>query len=1078
MRWGRFSRYSTWSSLLFSALLILCGARASGQDSSTFRLAPGGTQTFRADARNGEALPIRFVQVSGAISVTCLVPESCTNSTRTNPAGMQSAISFLVFGTEEQTASFSIQNLSKTGPASVLVFTGASQTISGRDRIEADAEFSLAGAEAIRLKRDPARAEEALTLYDHAIAAWLSIDDKPRLAQSQIWKAMFLGFSQNDLTGAQPLMLDATRLADVLEVAEAANCWKVAGYISAGLAKYDSAEMDYDNALRLFSQTGDQLNQEIILDNKARLARQLGRSDDALANATRAAALALSIGDLQRQLSIAEELGSIYIERGELKSAYDAYQQALILLKTTSYGFVEGYIWSDLGVLYTLIHDFDRARDALDQATAYWQKHESLAGQINTLDDYGDLLLQQNQPDRARVSLNQGLNLAEAHALSRQQVFLLRGIGESYLRSNPRQSQLALDKALVIAKQINQGDELAELYCSLGDLSAIQKKWAAARNLYETCRIDAIAAKSQYDIIRAEGSLARVAFQSLALEEALRHVDIAIGAIESMRGHLSEENLKTAFFSSMHSYYDLDIAVSMGLDKLHPGEGYAWKAFLVAERARSRLLLDQMMAAGAFPITAVSPALLAQHAEITRELLLAEQTRSHLEGSAHTRSANLISERVIRLTREEESIRRLISTRTAADPTAIAEANSLSLKSIQDSLLAPHTALLEYWIGERSSFLWVINSSEFHHYNLASASVLAQKTAILTRDLYRSAVPDPSIGAEERDSYRARAQEATNADAELLGSALLPPGSLTAGTRRLLLVQDEAALSVPFAALRYKFPKAASLAQLFIVVSEPSATSLLQLLEHPESSRPWKIAVFANPVSSLTDPRIKGALKDASVRSSDSHHATDLYLGIRSATLPQLPFAGQEADFIVSTYGRENTFVMSGFHASVDAFKSLDWSSFTIGHFATHAILNQQRAELSGLVLSILDTGGAAQGGMLWYGDISQLHLPLDLVVLSACETANGERVPGEGLLGLSHAFMAAGSQRVLGTLWKVDDEATADWMRLFYLNLKRSRSPADALHQAQLQMSQNPRWHSPYYWAGFTLEGNWHAIP
>jgi CHAT domain-containing protein len=112
------------------------------------------------------------------------------------------------------------------------------------------------------------------------------------------------------------------------------------------------------------------------------------------------------------------------------------------------------------------------------------------------------------------------------------------------------------------------------------------------------------------------------------------------------------------------------------------------------------------------------------------------------------------------------------------------------------------------------------------------------------------------------------------------------------------------------------------------------------------------------------------------------------------------------------------------------------------------------------------------------YGDISHLHTPVELVVLSACETANGERVPGEGLLGLSHAFMAAGSQRVLGTLWKVDDEATAAWMRLFYLDLKRSKSPADALRQAQMQMATDSRWHSPYYWAGFTLEGNWHAIP
>jgi CHAT domain-containing protein len=115
---------------------------------------------------------------------------------------------------------------------------------------------------------------------------------------------------------------------------------------------------------------------------------------------------------------------------------------------------------------------------------------------------------------------------------------------------------------------------------------------------------------------------------------------------------------------------------------------------------------------------------------------------------------------------------------------------------------------------------------------------------------------------------------------------------------------------------------------------------------------------------------------------------------------------------------------------------------------------------------------------MLWYSDICRVHMPLDLVVLSACNTALGEAVPGEGFVGLTQAFFSAGSQRVLGTLWPVDDQATSEWMRRFYLALRSTRSPARAMGMAQREMAADPQWKAPYYWAGFVLAGDWRPLP
>jgi CHAT domain-containing protein len=101
--------------------------------------------------------------------------------------------------------------------------------------------------------------------------------------------------------------------------------------------------------------------------------------------------------------------------------------------------------------------------------------------------------------------------------------------------------------------------------------------------------------------------------------------------------------------------------------------------------------------------------------------------------------------------------------------------------------------------------------------------------------------------------------------------------------------------------------------------------------------------------------------------------------------------------------------------------------------------------------------------------------LGAELVVLSACRTALGRQIRGEGLVGLTRGFMYAGAQQVLASLWKVDDLATAELMQRFYRGLlKRGLRPAAALRAAQLELASSPRWSAPYYWAGFVLQGDW----
>ena len=126
-------------------------------------------------------------------------------------------------------------------------------------------------------------------------------------------------------------------------------------------------------------------------------------------------------------------------------------------------------------------------------------------------------------------------------------------------------------------------------------------------------------------------------------------------------------------------------------------------------------------------------------------------------------------------------------------------------------------------------------------------------------------------------------------------------------------------------------------------------------------------------------------------------------------------------------------------------------------------------------MFSTVDKNGRPQDALLRLNEIFNLSLNADLVVLSACETALGKEIKGEGLIGLTRGFMYAGAPRVVASLWNVEDRATAELMKRFYEGmLKRQLRPAAALREAQLALSRDKRWSAPYYWAAFILQGDW----
>jgi hypothetical protein len=157
---------------------------------------------------------------------------------------------------------------------------------------------------------------------------------------------------------------------------------------------------------------------------------------------------------------------------------------------------------------------------------------------------------------------------------------------------------------------------------------------------------------------------------------------------------------------------------------------------------------------------------------------------------------------------------------------------------------------------------------------------------------------------------------------------------------------------------------------------------------------------------------------------------------------------------------------------TVPSRRVLSWANTGL---STHGLINNTHPELSGVVLSLVDEKGRPQNGFLPLYDLYNLKLSADLVVLSACQTALGKQIRGEGLVGLTRGFMYAGAPRVVSSLWQIDDRASAEFMKRFYEGmLGQKQRPAAALRAAQISMQKDPRWNWPHYWAAFTLQGEW----
>jgi CHAT domain-containing protein len=407
--------------------------------------------------------------------------------------------------------------------------------------------------------------------------------------------------------------------------------------------------------------------------------------------------------------------------------------------------------------------------------------------------------------------------------------------------------------------------------------------------------------------------------------------------------------------------------------------------------------------------------------------------------------------------------------------------STLTLSQIQAEIQGDDAVLLEYALGKEHSYLWVVDETGIKSYEVSNSTTrLAQladnfRTSLLARGI--------RIPEETASHYMERVKQADQRyhhDQQELTRALLGPALHSLHRKRVIIVPDGFLQYVPFVALVPPETRARrrTTANHRELISLPSAFTLRALRDAAPKRAPAaaKAAVFADAVFEADDERVP--------RSSSSPRKPSKPEELRKASrdvfgssqIPRLGASHFEAQAIVDTFGRRNVFRAEGFDANrKTALRIL--GLYRLIHFATHGLLDTRYPGRSGLVLSLINNRGKAQDGYLRLKDIYQLNLSADLVVLSACESALGKDLESEGMIGLTRAFLYAGSQRVVSSLWKVDDEATAELMKHFYQRLHKGESPGLSLRGAQSDLATNPKnpdWKLPYYWAAFVLQGEY----
>lgn len=896
-------------------------------------------------------------------------------------------------------------------PEAIATFVEARQlaAAAGDRRREAFAARFLGECQ---LGGDP---KQALRSFEDALAIWTELGDVGE--QAEVWQAIGAAYSQQSLShearSAFEKVLDLAREANfpILE----ASAWNAMATIYLNEGEGKKALDHAGNALRLAEETGF----------------------------------------LGAQAAALTTMGSVYRRWGELLAAQKHFSDALAINRRLGKSADVGKVLSHLGTIYQDLGELERALRVYGEALAIHRSAGDQRWETNALLSIGQVRVKLGDPQTALPSFESALAISLENPKQAGSALHFLGVARLAL-GQTAEAVDALEKALPLRRESRDlhGEastrvELGGAYQKQGDVEKAESSLRQGLDLAR--RMDA-----WYVEASALFGLARLGRDRGDLEGALGEIRQAIAIFESVRSDLPDDRLRSSFLASKRSYYELYIDLLMRLEERSPGQGSASKALEVSEAARARSLLD-LLGAGRLITQGIAPELRRQEGELADRLSETQRALSR-EISRDTPDDTRIAALRETLSQIEDERSDLAWKIQQAHPryAGLRYPSPLGFAEIQ-SRLDGKTALLEYALGEEGSYLFVVTHKGLEVHRLPRAEEVRE---LVRRARNGLATPN----RRNRTGY-------VRAAFELYEALIAPALPALEGKRHLLIAPDGALHFLAFEALLTEAAGGREDADLpyllrrFAVSYVPSA-SVLSLLAQPDApvetggEPPKRFLAFADPVYGPTEKPENGPL---------AQEGRGPLEGLWS--LPRLQGTSQEVSRIASRYPPAEVKIYQGREANEENIKGnpLVESARRL-HIAAHGLVDERQPELSGLYLT---PKSQDDDGLLQVYEIFNLRLRADLVVLSACDTGLGKLVTGEGLVGLTRAFLYAGAPSVVVSLWPVRDDTAPDLMVGFYEDLDRSGDKAEALRQAKLAMIREGEHAHPYHWAPFILVGN-----
>lgn len=713
--------------------------------------------------------------------------------------------------------------------------------------------------------------------------------------------------------------------------------------------------------------------------------------------------------------TLLNETALTYTNLGRYEDALAAHRRALEWRRAQGDRQGDAASLTNIGLIYEVLGQYERAIEHYQQALALCDAAEDKRGAAIALSALAQSRTRLGDPRRALDPARQSLQLARELGLRHFEGQALHNLAQAHeLLGDLGQSREHYLQALGVWRETgaqgNEGDTLL----ALADLDLREARPEPARLLAEQALALARQSRAPEAEWRAHFTLARVARDGQRSDEALAMLRIALDVIEGLRGRVLTDTGKIGYLEARQ-------AVFHELVDLLNEKGDPSRALEVAEAARSRAFTDLLAgrsvaskpedAAAVAAIRGLEARLRAQAQSNPAD----ESLRAEL---AETRSAT-----------ERDLENRFRTLRTSQPELAsLVVAEPLTIDEIRAAARGRQATLVEYLVTERRLFIWVVSPAG----DVGSTTVpvgraeLREKTGGLLRQM------------DNIDLAALRDHRSVRAALSDLHRLLLAPvaAQLPRDPRALVyIVPHDALYRVPFAALldasgRYALESHSFASAPAIGVLRYTAAKKAQVLD---PDRPRLLA--------LADPKPPDG-----------------------AGVSPLPGARDEVRRVGRHFAARRLTALTGTDASEANGKRLGPGQ-TILHFAVHGMIDDGRPWDSALVLS----EGGGEDGYLKVSEVFGLELRADLVVLSGCSTGRG-KLSGDGILGLSRAFLYAGTASVVVSQWDVSDLATSYLMDRFYAGLRAGRSKAEALRSAQLGTLQ--RYPHPALWAAFLLVG------